>query len=348
MKEQKKVFSDKMIPLQGSQVVKGRDGREYILINTGMYTGMQHSQAEHSEFFLFLKRHCVIVGRICPSCEKIDIPPAKLRCPSCHPLLDPKAELQQIGFREMVLVEMSDRGFLEATPPVVCFAPANFKSEVPYANGYVRLYIHGKEKLASNGAMKIRMRTTTGLMRPGIAKWKDEVKIVFCDEREGSIRDIYAVPASELSKAQLEKSPLFESDIAWKKDSDYSAIEVRESLIPKKIALISEFISFAYRIGVSGRARKDLANWESSIRVVTGGGTFVIHIENGNLRMEDADIPDPDIIFRVEDPNILRKYLDDGHALTNLFLEGELQLNVLNETIFKLDRIPRSLKRDGK
>lgn len=347
MKEQKKVFSDKMIPLQGSQIVKGRDGREYILVNTGMYTGMQHSQAEHSEFFLSLKNDCVILGRICLSCKKIDVPPAKLRCPSCSPLLDPKAELQQIGFREMVFMEMSDRGFMEATPPVVCFGPANFKSEVPYANGYVRLYINGKEKLASNGAMKIRIRTTTGLMRPGIVRWKDEVKIVFRDEREGSIRDIFAVTASELSKEQLKKSPLFESDIVWKKDSDYSKMKVRKFFMESKEHLLKEFISFIYRIGRSKRAIKDISNWKSRIKIVTGGGSFGLCIENNFLRIEDCNMRDPDIIFRTEDPSILLAYLHDGRALTNLFLEGALQLNVLNETVFKLDRIPRSLKRDG-
>lgn len=347
MNKQTKVFPDEMIPERGTTIITSeRDGREYILVNTGMYTGMQHSQAEHSEFFLSLKNDCVMLGRFCKSCGRIDVPPAMMRCPACSPDPDPKAELQQIGFREMGVVAMSDRGFLEATPPVVCFAPANFKSEVPYANGYVRLYT--QEGLVSTGAMKIRIRTTTGLMRPGVAKWKDEVKIVFRDEREGNIRDICAVPASELSDAQLEKSPLFESDIAWKKDSDYSDIEIRESFIESKNFLIREFISFAYRIAVSKRAKKDLGNWKSKIKVVTGGGTFVIHIENNNLRMEDADISDPDIIFRVEDPNTLLQYLHDGHALTNLFLDGALQLNVLNETVFKLDRIPRSLKRDGK
>lgn len=333
-----------MIPYKGSKIEKGRDGAEYILRNDAMYTGYEHSQAEHSEFFLSLKNNCVILGRICPSCEKIDVPPAKLRCPPCSPPVDPTKHLQQIGFREMVVVALSDRGFLEATPPVVCFAPANFKSEVPYANGYVRLYT--KEGTATNGAMKIRIRTTTGLMRPGIAKWKDEVKIVFRDEREGSICDIFAVPASELAEEQLQKSPLFESDIEWDRDMDLN-IRVDDSFTQSGDFLRKEWMIFASRIERSKRAQKDLANWSSRILVATLGGDFGLLIVDGALVVDGCDLFDPDIILRVDDPKTLLRYVHDGYALTNLFLEGSLHLNVLNETIFKMDRLPRSLKRDG-
>lgn len=342
MKEQKKIIPDAMIPYEGS-TIKGIDGEDYILKNSAMYTAYQHSQAEHSRFFLGLKNQCVILGRRCPSCNILDVPPAKLRCPQCSPPPVPGEKLQQIGFMEMVLEEVSDRGFMEASPPVVCFAPANFKTEVPYANGYVCLW--SKTGIDYSTAIKLRIRTTTGLIRPGIVKWKDEVKIVFRNEREGSIRDIFAVPARELTQEQWNKSPLFENDLMWATD-DLQRKCKDHMRAHRDVIVRIPFQIFAERISQSKRAQKDLSNWKSVIRVYTEGGVFGLKIENNLLTVIDGDVQDPDVVFSVDNPYVFLDYLEKGCALTNLFLEGKLNLSVLNETVFKLDRIPRSLKRD--
>lgn len=331
----KKIIPDEMIPYFGSQIVVGKDGKNYILQNDVMYTGYQHSRAEFSEFFLALKEG-KIVGRRCDGCNTLEIPPFELRCPKCN-------------FKEMVLEEVSDRGFMRATPVVVFFAPANFKDEVPYATGYVMLY--GKNgagtRKKTSTAMQVRIRTTTGLIKPGILKRYDEIKIVFADKPNGHMRDIFAVPASELSVNQRCKSPLFESELTWNTDTSLQK-EFSEEFVPHKKEIEEDFADLASRIFMSRRAQKDLANWKSKIKVITGGGIFSLEILENKLFVMRADVHnDPDVIFAVNDPFEFKPYLTKGYALTNLFAEGKLDLSKLDETVFRFDRIPRSLERDN-
>src|SRR5436190_7718595 len=78
------VIPTEMWPRTGIQEVPGRDGGTYLLRNDAMFTGVQHSQGEHSEFFLALRDERRIFGYRCPSCRHLIVPPFMRRCPTCN------------------------------------------------------------------------------------------------------------------------------------------------------------------------------------------------------------------------------------------------------------------------
>ncbi|RMF91523.1 MAG: hypothetical protein D6736_05020, partial [Nitrospinota bacterium] len=85
-------------------------------------------------------------------------------------------------------------------------------------------------------------------------------------------------------------------------------------------------------------------------------GTFSFRIEDGRLEVSDTDTPQPDLILTLPDPRVLLLWLQDSTEpgkkvesppLTDLVMEGTMWLNRAEiETITRLDRIPRSLRRD--
>jgi len=170
--------------------------------------------------------------------------------------------------------------------------------------------------------------------------------------------DIFAVPRNELTKKQLAKSPLLESEIEWGRLSD---MEFGKPT-PKRQKTLQEvkahFQKLAAMIPRSPRATANLANWRRAVTVRTGGGTFGFVVDRGKLQVSSAGVKDPDLIVAVEDPSILLAWLHDSTApkgdnatspaLTDLVIEGTLVLNKPElETITRLDRVPRSLRRDS-
>ena len=113
--------------------------------------------------------------------------------------------------------------------------------------------------------------------------------------------------------------------------------------------VLNELRALAQRITQSKRAKDDLANWQRLVKVTTAGGTFGFSIQESAITvLPHGDVDGEDLLLAVEDPAALLPWLQRGAALTNLIMDGTLWVNKSElETITRLDRLPRSLRRDG-
>ncbi|MDO8557701.1 MAG: hypothetical protein Q7S09_00720 [bacterium] len=345
--EKKFVIPPAMLPEEGMHEVVGRDGETYLVRNDAMFTGIQHAQGEFSAFFLALRDECRIFGHRCPSCRHIIVPPFEKLCPPCN-------------FEKMTKEYVQDVGITVATPVITVFAPARFKEEVPFATG--RVYLATEDHNFADTALFLRMQTTKGAIRPGIFGKETPVKIVFRDVRRGEIRDIFAVPQSELTETQIAKSPLLESDLEWNRVEEPHWTATPERMEARQ-KVANGFKLLGERIAASSRATKDLANWKRNIVVHTGGGTFWFAIQDGTLAVHDGPFYSnlygaADLVLTIEEPALLLHWVEDAlntsgegltsPPLTDFVIEGTLLLNKTElETITRLDRITRSLRRDA-
>ncbi len=338
----KPVISPAMLPLEGISEVRSADG-VYLQRNDVMFTAMKHTQGEFSDFFLALRDEGKVFGHRCPECRHLIVPPFMRRCPACN-------------FVEMKKEYVHDTGIMAATPVITVFAPSRFKGPEPFGTG--RVFLTTSDGKLSDTAMLVRVRTTRGTIRPGIYQKGTPVKIAFCDSRQGEMLDIFAVPQSELTPKQLAKSPLFESDIEWGRLSEMEVgkptLELQKTLQAVKI----HFKKLADMIPRSPRAMANLANWNRTVNVRTGGGTFGFVVSKGKLQLKKEGAKSPDLVVALQDPSILLTWLRDSTepvgdsvkspALTDLVIEGSVVLNKPElETITRLDRVPRSLRRDN-
>jgi uncharacterized OB-fold protein len=338
----KPVISTAMLPMEGITEVQGADG-VYLQRNDVMFTAMKHTQGEFSDFFRALRDEGKVFGHRCPECRHLIIPPFMRRCPACN-------------FVEMTKEYVNDRGIMAATPVITVFAPSRFKGQEPFGTG--RVFLETTEGKLSDTAMLVRVRTTRGTIRPGIYKRGTPVKLAFCDSRQGEMLDVFAVPQSELTPQQLAKSPLFESEIDWGRLSEMEFREPTAELQETLRKVKAHFKKLAELIPQSPRAMANLANWRRSVTVRTSGGTFGLVVNQGKLRLRNEGVKDPDLVVAIEDPSILLAWLRDctepvgdgakSSPLTDLVIEGTLVLNKPElETITRLDRVPRSLRRDN-
>jgi hypothetical protein len=169
--------------------------------------------------------------------------------------------------------------------------------------------------------------------------------------------DVFAVPQSELTRKQLAKSPLFESEIEWGRlsDMDFGKPTLQRQKTLQEVR--TNFQKLAEMIPLSPRATANLANWQRAVTVRTGGGSFGFSVDQGKLQVSRDGVKNPDLIVAIEDPSVLLTWLHDSTAptgeakspaLTDLVIEGTLVLNKPElETITRLDRVPRSLRRDN-
>jgi uncharacterized OB-fold protein len=335
------VISPAMLPKVGITEVQ-TGGRRYLLRNDVMFTAVQHAQGEFSDFFLALRDEGKVFGHRCPQCKHLIIPPFMKRCPACN-------------FVEMSKEYVSDLGVMAATPVITIFAPSRFKEQVPFGTG--RVFLETLEGKLSDTAMLIRVRTTRGTIRPGIYRKGTPVKIAFRDERKGEMEDVFALPQSELTAKQLAKSPLLESEIDWGQLAEHELGEPTPQLQETLQEVKRHFQKLADLIPQSARATANLANWNRTVNVQTGGGNFSFAVKKGKLQVGEESAEEADLILRVKDPSVLLAWLrgstegvSEGFgspALTDLVIEGTLVLNKPElETITRLDRVPRSLRRD--
>jgi len=308
-----------------------------------MFTAMKHTQGEFSDFFLALRDEGKVLGHRCPNCRHLIIPPFMRRCPACN-------------FVEMKKEYVKDTGIIAATPVITVFAPSRFKGQEPFGTG--RVFLETADGKLTDTAMLVRVRTTRGTIRPGIYKKGTRVKIAFCDSRQGEMLDVFAVPQNELTPEQLAKSPLLESEIEWGRLSEMEFGEPTPQLQKTLQDVRVHFKKLAEMIPHSPRATANLANWRRTVAVRTGGGSFSFVINQGKLRVQSAAVKSPDLVVAIQDPGILLTWLHDSTepvgegvkspALTDLVIEGTLVLNKPElETITRLDRVPRSLRRDN-
>lgn len=336
------VVSPAMLPMRGISEVHAPDGT-FLQRNDAMFTGMKHTQGEFSDFFRALRDEGRVLGHRCPGCRHLIIPPFMRRCPACN-------------FVDMQKEYVKDTGIMAATPVITVFAPSRFKGQEPFGTG--RVFLETADGKLSDTAMLVRVRTTRGTIRPGIYKRGTPVKIAFCDSRQGEMLDIFAVPQSELTPSQLARSPLFESEIEWGRLSEKEFGNPTPQLRKTLQEVRAHFQDLAEMIPQSPRATANLANWRRTVTIRTGGGTFGLILMDGKLQVRKEGVKDPDLILAIEDPAILLTWLRDSTepvgdsvkspALTDLVIEGTLILNKPElETVTRLDRVPRSLRRDN-
>lgn len=341
--EKEFVIPERMFPIVSMKEVTGNDGEHYLLWNDVMFTGMQHSRGEFSKFFLTLRDECRIFGHRCPSCRTLEIPPFETHCAACN-------------FVAMGREFVKDTGVLAASPVITIFAPSRFKQEVPFGTG--RVFFETADGGLTDTAMLLRTRTTRGAIRPGIYQRGTPVKVVFRKERAGGILDLFVVPQSELTPEHIAKTPLFENDLRWDIVQEVEFGTPTPKMQQRVQEILSEFQKLTELIPRSPRASANLANWERKVTVRTGGGVFGFLIHGGKLEVSTKALAEADLVFTLADPAVFLGWLRDATgsagtvpgspALTDLVIEGTMWLSKTElETLTRLDRIPRSLRRDG-
>jgi len=315
------------IPREVSEV-RGMDDTPCLQFSSHMVTFYKQTYGELSRFF-FALREGRLIGSSCPKCKQVMVPAATWHCPACN-------------FVEMKEVTVPNHGVLAATAPITIFPSASFIGDAPFCRGYVDVATDAP----AASYLPSRLCTTTGLPRPGIFVKGTKLKLVFEDDRVGSIRDIFWVPASELSKKQLDKVPLLASDLSFETPK---APDVKHTpaMVKARDAALVAMKKLAPDVAKSPRAQKDIAGRTHVVGVKTAGGDFALIVESGKLKVEDKLPKKPDFVLVAEDPGVFSRWVDDG-SLTDAAVEGSLWLP--NKAAFAvlpiLDRLPRSVRRD--
>ena len=327
--EKQKVIDEKYIPDVGSQI-ETIDGKDYLITNDAMYTFYRRTKGEFSPFFLALKNEKKLLGCKCTQCGLVRVPPFLTHCPDCN-------------FAPTELVEVDQVGIMNSTPPITYFATSLFQHMAPYGRG--RVVFKGADT-----AMSINLYTTTGILVPGIIKKGTEVKLIFRDKRIGEMTDVFCVPTAELGKEQIEKKGLLESEINWESPVEPQLPEASDQDVALYKQALEEMKSIVGEMNTNERARKDIAGWKRDIQVRTKGGQFAIIIDDGDIRLEERALMSPDFVMVCEDPRTLLDGLAYRGAITDSVINKKLWIskNMEFNTIFKLDRMARSVARSKK
>ncbi|HEU4382104.1 MAG TPA: zinc ribbon domain-containing protein [Anaeromyxobacteraceae bacterium] len=315
------------LPREVSEV-QGKDPGTYLQFNTHMVTFYQQTYGELSRFFLAL-RQGRLIGSECPKCKQVNVPAVTWHCPTCD-------------FVEMKEIELPHRGVLAATAPITIFPSASFIGDAPFARGYVDVATDAP--IAS--FLPSRLRTTTGLPRPGIFVKGVELKLVFEDQRMGSIRDIFWVPMSEVPARLRDRKPLLASQLNFARPRS-PAVERNKAAQGAFRDALTAMRELSGKVKKSQRARKDLSGRAHSIGVKTGGGNFTIQVAAGGIRVGNGLPRKADFVMVAQDPGVFARWVADG-SLTDAAVEGKLWLP--HKEAFGvlpiLDRLPRSVRRD--
>jgi len=252
------------------------------------------------------------------------------RCPDCN-------------FAPTELVEVEQVGGMNSTPPITYFATSVFQHMAPFGRG--RVILNGADT-----ALSINVYTTTGILVPGLVRKGTEVKVVFRDNRIGDITDIFCVGTSELSKEQIAKKGLQESELDWGAAVEPQLPTANDKDITAYKDALKDMQAIADQMNETERACKDIAGWKRSIQVKTTGGQFAIEIDDGDFRIEEKALKAPYFVMVCEDPKVLLDGLAYRGALTDSIIMKKLWIskNIEFTTIFKLDRMARSMARARK
>lgn len=317
------------LPREVSEI-KGKDPGKYLQFNSHMVTFYQQTYGEHSRFFAAL-RDARLIGAHCKKCKQVMVPAASWHCPDCN-------------FAEMTEIDLPHRGVLAATAPITIFPSASFIGDAPFCRGYVDVATDAP--VAS--FMSARLRTTTGLPRPGIFVKGLELKLVFEDKRIGCIRDMFFVPMSEVPAKLRDKKPLLASELNFETPA---MPEVKRDAAAEKAlkGALTAMRAMAEKVGKSPRAQKDLEGRTHAIGFKTSGGDFTLHVAASRIRLDDGLPAKPDFVMVTADPSVFTRWVADG-SLTDAAVEGTLWLP--HKEAFGvlpiLDRLPRSVRRDVK
>jgi len=325
-----KVIPEHHNPPVASEVLE-RDGARYLQSNEAMFTFYKRTKGEFSRYFLGLRDERKIYGARCPLCTLIRVPPFQLYCPECD-------------FAELELVPMPDTGTMMNTPPVTYFAHSLFQSWVPFGRG--RVLLEGADT-----AVPMHVYTTKGVLTPFVFKRGTPVKVVFRDQRLGKPTDVFAVPQSELTTEQVHQSPLMESDLDFSKPQEPALPPETPAAKARLAEALKRMSKLARDVKKSPRAQHNLAGWKRRVSIKTPGGNLALTISDKALAVSAGTLKGPaDLVMVVHDPQTLVEWLTFKEALTNAIIGGKLWISLNREftTIFKLDRLPRSVLRDVK
>ena len=327
--QQEKVIPEKYIPDAGSHI-ETIDGKDYLITNDAMYTFYRRTKGEFSPFFLGLRDEKKLLGCKCTQCGLVRVPPFLTHCPDCN-------------FAPTEPVEVEQVGIMNSTPPITYFATSLFQHMAPYGRG--RVIFNGADT-----AMSVILYTTTGILVPGIINKGTEVKLVFRDNRIGEMTDVFCVPTAELTREQIEKKGLQESEINWESPVEPELSQANDADIAVYKEALDEMQSIIGEMNTNDRARKDIAGWKRDILVKTRGGKFAIIIDDADIKLEERDITSPDFVMVSEDPRTLLDGLAYRGAITDSVINKKLWIskNMEFNTIFKLDRMARSVARSKK
>jgi hypothetical protein len=162
--------------------------------------------------------------------------------------------------------------------------------------------------------------------------------------------DVFCVPTSELTREQVNKKGLQESEIDWESPVEPELPEGSEKDIDDYDAALKEIKFIIEEMNANERARKDIAGWKRNILIKTRGGRFAISIDDGNIELEDREVASPDFVMVCENPRTLLDGLAYRGAITDSVINKKLWIskNMEFNTIFKLDRMARSVARSKK
>jgi len=328
-KQKEKVIRSEYIPDVGSDI-ETIDGKDYLVTNDAMYTFYRRTKGEFSPFFLALKDEKKLLGCKCSKCGLVRVPPFLTHCPDCN-------------FAPTELIEVEQVGVMNSTPPITYFATSLFQHMAPYGRG--RVIFKGADT-----ALSVILYTTTGILVPGIINKGTEVKLVFKDERIGEITDVFCVPASELTEEQLKKKGLTESEIDWESPVEPELSDVSDKDVSAYKKALEEIKTIIKGMNSNERARKDIAGWKRDIQVKVRGGQFAIIMNDGDIGIKEGEIKSPDFLMVCETPQTLLDGLAYRGAITDAVINKKLWIskNMEFNTIFKLDRMARSLVRSKK
>lgn len=317
------------LPREVSEV-KGKDPGTFLEFNTHMVTFYKQTYGELSRFFLAV-REARLIGSRCAKCKQVMVPAATWHCPDCN-------------FAEMQEVELPHRGVLAATAPITIFPSASFIGDAPFCRGYVDVATDAP--IAS--FLPARLRTTTGLPRPGIFVKGVALRLVFEAQRMGRITDLFFVPESEVPARLKDKKPLLASDLDFETPPMPTVGKSAGAAATLALALAA-MRAMAAKVEKSPRAQKDLGDRTHAIGFRTGGGDFALTVAAGRLRVDEGLPKKPDWVMVAADPSVFARWVADG-SLTDAAVEGHLWLP--NKEAFGilpiLDRLPRSVRRDVK
>jgi uncharacterized OB-fold protein len=326
-------MADKVIPLHmvpdvGSEVIEV-DGERYLQSNEGMFTFYKRTKGEFSPYFLALKERKVILGAECSRCKLVRVPPFMLFCPECD-------------FEPLQLVDMPDTGAMNSTPPITYFGHSLFQHQVPFGRG--RVILDGADT-----ALPIHVYTTRGVLTPRVFGRGMRVKVIFRDVRVGSPTDIFAVPLDEIPSGKANIQGLQENDLDWERPSEPALPSATEAVTKEHASMLGEITEMVSKVAGSSRAQRDLAGWKRRIRVATPGGRFGLLIDDGKLDIHLGDVDAPDFVMVAQDPAVFSEWTNLRGSLTNAIISERLWISMNSEfiTVFKLDRLPRSIRRGG-
>ena len=321
-----KVIPERMIPEAASEVIE-INGERYLQSNEAMFTFYKRTKGEFSDYFLGLKERKVILGARCPSCKLVRVPPFLLYCPECD-------------FEPLEQVEMPDTGVMNSTPPITYFGHALFQHLVPFGRG--RVILDGADT-----ALPIHVYTTKGVLTPRVFRKGTRVKVIFKDQRIGNPTDIFALPIDEIPEGKRATRGLQESELDWESPVEPPLPAHTEESKREHESAVAQIGEMASKVAGSDRAQRDLAGWKRRIQVKTPGGSFAFLIDDGKLNVQEGEIEVPDFVMVAKDQAVFPEWMNFKGSLTNAIIAERLWISMNREfiTVFKLDRLPRSIRR---